>query len=545
MNDRELHDLWTRKLDGQPLTADEQNALQAAITQRADQSREPGQADELFDDWQIDAMLRTEIELDTDRFVERFAERLSRSEAEIGTQGSDLETDPQIQPPPVVRPPIAPPPVTPPPRVARGYALYPVGARNRRWQSWGYAASAAALLFVMVASAIVLAIRISQSDTSNVARDTKQMKETDDENKNVKVKPFSSEQDNPSDHSPEKQAEIGESDLADKGQLKNQDSGKANKLPQDDRKAVPLEIVDADNGEKSNDPKNALESNDSSPQDQPRAAIARLTSSEGARWDNGYEPQRDLLPGSLSLVEGTVEITMDNGTALEITGPIELELAAKDHVALRSGRLSAHVPKQAVGFTVQTPTSKIVDLGTEFVVDVDKDKSTAVQVTQGVVEVSAIEKGRKADEQTWRLQAGDYKWISGDGRQSLDWRLVVELGDAKKNSEILIDQTRYDMSRPDQAVAAMVDINNRLNEASLRLSELPRGETFSGAIVIDGKSNTFDTSRKFTLVRQALMQEMQKRWMGNMMKQVFPEGVLPKGFPKDFFESNGFNFFPN
>ena len=53
------------------------------------------------------------------------------------------------------------------------------------------------------------------------------------------------------------------------------------------------------------------------------------------------------------------------------------------------GKLTARVPHTAAGFTVSTPAGKVVDLGTEFGVEVRPDRTMDVQVFVGAVKVSS------------------------------------------------------------------------------------------------------------------------------------------------------------
>ena len=53
---------------------------------------------------------------------------------------------------------------------------------------------------------------------------------------------------------------------------------------------------------------------------------------------------------------------------------------------LLQGRLTVKVPEEAIGFTVQTPSGDVVDLGTEFAVDVGKKGATELYVLDGTVE---------------------------------------------------------------------------------------------------------------------------------------------------------------
>lgn len=116
--------------------------------------------------------------------------------------------------------------------------------------------------------------------------------------------------------------------------------------------------------------------------------LATLIESQGAEWGR-FVPPADgvLLGGGLELVDGYAEMQMAGGARVVMQGPISLELIDGNRLALASGKLVAHVPERAHGFTVQTPSTTIVDLGTEFGVDVLSQGQTRVQVYTGMVDL--------------------------------------------------------------------------------------------------------------------------------------------------------------
>ena len=77
-----------------------------------------------------------------------------------------------------------------------------------------------------------------------------------------------------------------------------------------------------------------------------------------------------------------------------IEGPASWLVASDQRMSLDAGRLAANVPAKAVGFTVATPTAEVVDLGTEFGVQVDEEQATTISVTQGAVDL--VESGPAA-----------------------------------------------------------------------------------------------------------------------------------------------------
>lgn len=70
-----------------------------------------------------------------------------------------------------------------------------------------------------------------------------------------------------------------------------------------------------------------------------------------------------------------------------VEGPAVLEFVNADRLICDRGRLRAHVPRQAEGFAVVSPNVELVDLGTEFGMDVSDDGSASIHVFDGKVEL--------------------------------------------------------------------------------------------------------------------------------------------------------------
>lgn len=133
------------------------------------------------------------------------------------------------------------------------------------------------------------------------------------------------------------------------------------------------------------------------------ARVATLTVAENCRWDvsdpaDGGRYQRALGKGSrlregeqLGLVSGTAEIVFDDGANLVLEGPSRLEIDSAGSARLARGKLLAKVPARAVGFTIETESARMVDLGTEFGVECNSQGRTQLVVFRGEVEFTAIE----------------------------------------------------------------------------------------------------------------------------------------------------------
>ncbi|RMF44049.1 MAG: hypothetical protein D6753_03575 [Planctomycetota bacterium] len=82
---------------------------------------------------------------------------------------------------------------------------------------------------------------------------------------------------------------------------------------------------------------------------------------------------------------GLAQIDLFSGVSLVVEGAAEFAVLSPMEVVVQSGRVRARVPQPAHGFRITTDVGEVVDLGTEFAVDVSDGKSE-VHVLDGEVE---------------------------------------------------------------------------------------------------------------------------------------------------------------
>ena len=119
------------------------------------------------------------------------------------------------------------------------------------------------------------------------------------------------------------------------------------------------------------------------------ASVAVLMRGVNLEWETGTTAPvagSPLSPGWLRLKSGLAQIEFYQGARVLIEGPAALQLVSSGEAYCTSGKLSAHVPPQAKGFRINTPKGAIVDLGTEFGLDLN-DASAEVHVFKGEVEL--------------------------------------------------------------------------------------------------------------------------------------------------------------
>ncbi len=107
-----------------------------------------------------------------------------------------------------------------------------------------------------------------------------------------------------------------------------------------------------------------------------------------AKWasDSASIQRGEILPqGPLVLDAGIVQIDLFSGVALVVEGSANFEILSPMDVRVDSGKIRARVPEQARGFRIHTAAGEVVDLGTEFALDVTPDHAD-VHVIDGEIE---------------------------------------------------------------------------------------------------------------------------------------------------------------
>lgn len=125
-------------------------------------------------------------------------------------------------------------------------------------------------------------------------------------------------------------------------------------------------------------------------------SVAVLTQVLRATWDEmglAVHEGTPLPVGRLKLRSGLARVEFYCGAVVILEGPADLELISANRAFCHGGKLRAHVPKHAHGFTIESPELDLIDLGTEFGMTVGK--RTEVSVFDGVVELQEHGPGRK------------------------------------------------------------------------------------------------------------------------------------------------------
>ncbi len=134
------------------------------------------------------------------------------------------------------------------------------------------------------------------------------------------------------------------------------------------------------------------------PEPLPRVEVATLVDQMNIQWAESsvdFENGDRLLSNDypLNLKKGLFSIAYDQGVKVVVEGPALFEIE-RSGIFLEYGRLYSNVSDSGLGFTVETPNSQFVDMGTEFGVKVEIDGSSELHVTKGKVQFFAGAKGK-------------------------------------------------------------------------------------------------------------------------------------------------------
>lgn len=119
--------------------------------------------------------------------------------------------------------------------------------------------------------------------------------------------------------------------------------------------------------------------------------LATVVRADHCAWEGGRSMAAGhrLAAGTVHLLSGQALVRFDGGATALLTGPVDFSVDSAGGATLIRGSVTIRVTERAAGFTLRTPASDVVDLGTEFSVSVERDGATAIQVLEGEVELHA------------------------------------------------------------------------------------------------------------------------------------------------------------
>lgn len=137
--------------------------------------------------------------------------------------------------------------------------------------------------------------------------------------------------------------------------------------------------------------------------------VATLGETQDAKWAE-LPQQPQLRSQTLILETGYAKILFKKGAVAIVQGPCVFRLDSPEKMFLDTGKVTVRVPKEAIGFTIETSMSHVVDFGTEFGVSVGAMNQPEVHVFEGEVGMRSL-LGRNKAKQV-RLIKGQAAWAN-------------------------------------------------------------------------------------------------------------------------------------
>ena len=149
--------------------------------------------------------------------------------------------------------------------------------------------------------------------------------------------------------------------------------------------------------------------------------VAILTQAWGLEWDDpdaAVKTGRELPKGVIELAAGLAQLEFKSGAIVIIEGPARFDLQSKDSAFCHYGKIRAIVPEQATGFQISAQQLEVIDLGTEFGMNVSSTGEIEVVVYEGKVELHKNEAkpGDVPEMEVSELNAGESVFVDSKGK---------------------------------------------------------------------------------------------------------------------------------
>ncbi|MEN6308251.1 MAG: FecR domain-containing protein [Anaerohalosphaeraceae bacterium] len=152
---------------------------------------------------------------------------------------------------------------------------------------------------------------------------------------------------------------------------------------------------------------------------EPKTSAAVVTDLIAAQWADNSNP---IQSGSVMyvaqrpyvLTEGLVEFQLNSGVEVVVESPARFSFQSENRIFADSGKFYARVSDRAIGFTIETPSSSMIDLGTEFGVEIHSNGDSEVYLYKGKVSLIAGRQDQSKSSQL--LETSDARHVSMSGR---------------------------------------------------------------------------------------------------------------------------------
>ena len=193
-------------------------------------------------------------------------------------------------------------------------------------------------------------------------------------------------------------------------------------------------------------------------------------------------------PGILEL-DGFASLEFYKGAQVTVAGPAKLELVDPQRIICHFGKIRASVPPMAKGFTVVTAESEIVDLGTEFAMEVGPTGQTEVHVFHGEVEAYDADRSPSskklltAGKGVKIRDANDWESIPAQSERFSDLANISQLARDEESRRLRAWKELREAMQEDSRLIAYYDFEKHPTKRRMIENLAPTGEELDGAIV--------------------------------------------------------------
>ena len=150
--------------------------------------------------------------------------------------------------------------------------------------------------------------------------------------------------------------------------------------------------------------------------------LARVSEqSTDCQWyfDRSGKVPTDMVRGgdAVRVTSGMLKLLFQNGTLVTLHAPAIFEVVSEMRARVLLGKVTAKIGPNAKGFSIITPQATVIDLGTEFGIEVNEVGATDVVVFKGAVDVDYPTTLEGAARQQ-RLRTGEAVHLDASGTAS-------------------------------------------------------------------------------------------------------------------------------
>lgn len=130
--------------------------------------------------------------------------------------------------------------------------------------------------------------------------------------------------------------------------------------------------------------------------------LAVTSAARGVKWNLSAVPTSGIVlhAGRIRITAGTLSMTLRGRQVATFAAPSDFQLIHENEIFLHQGNASLRITGDPSPFTIRVPNGEVVDLGTEFSVNVAADGTADVWVFEGKAMVSLTSGSSRREKQS-------------------------------------------------------------------------------------------------------------------------------------------------